>query len=101
MTNPGPWTPDQRRSVNPGPQQGRNPVFTNLDSVLIVVMVLSGLVFVIATIGAIADDHAGALMIAGLGLTITILCGLGRVVIHIAQTLDRIADDAREIRGIS
>lgn len=39
-------------------------------------------------------------MFAGGGLSILLLAGVGRVLVHIARTLDRMAVDAREVRGI-
>ena len=92
MTNPGPWT-------HPGAKATTR--FSGLDAALLVVMIVSGIVFVFGVIVAFADDSPESFMIAGLGLTTVILCGLGRVMIHIAQTLDGMAADAREIRGIS
>lgn len=91
MTNPGPWIPA-------GTAPAAKPRFDGLDSILIVVMALAGFVFVAAVFFAFADGDDGAFAVAGLSLMIAIMCGLGRVIIHIAQTLDRMANAGQSVQ---
>lgn len=99
MTNPSPWAPDGQNSAVAGPDTRSG--FRGLDTTLTVLAIIAGISLVISVVVAFADSDPVAFMAAGSSLMIMILCGLGRVVIHMAQTLDRIAVDAREVRGIS
>ena len=97
MTNPGPWTP-------PGTQaqpQASKPAFQILDMGLTLVMIAAGLMFAIAAIFVVMDSEPESFMAAGASLTVLILASIGRVVIHVAQTLDRIAADARDVRNVN
>lgn len=85
MTNPGPWTP---AGTTPQTKQS----FGTLDILLILAMIVSGLMFAFALFFGINEGDDQALVISGLSLTVLILSSLGRVVIHIAQTLDRMAN---------
>ncbi|MGW8593250.1 hypothetical protein ACWGLC_16285 [Dietzia sp. NPDC055877] len=91
MTNPGPWTP-------PGSQPQNKQRFEILDMAMILVMIAAGLMFAIAAIFVVMDSEPESFMAAGGSLTVLILAGLGRVVIHMAQTLDRIAANIRDVR---
>lgn len=91
MTNSGPWTAEGAKT---------STRFSGLDSALVLVMIVAGLILVFGVIIAFADNDPGSFTVAGLGLTTMIMCGLGRVLIHIAQTVDQIAADAKEVRGI-
>lgn len=92
MANPGSWTP-------PGPQPSTR--FSGTDIALQIFMVVAGLVLVFSVIVALAEGSPEAFVAAVMSVTTSILCALGRVVIHIARTLDQIGADAREVRAIS
>lgn len=99
MTQPGPWTPDQRQTVHSDfPQRGSHR-FSTLDAGLTLVMILSAFVFVFGTIFAVAGDHAESFLIGGMGLVAMVMCGMGRVLVHIAHTVDRIADSVTGAAG--
>lgn len=93
MTNPGPWP-----SPNSESAAGRS--FNGLDNALMLIMIVAGLMLVLGVVVAFGDENPAAFAVAVMGLMTMIMCGLGRVVIHMSQTLDRIALDARELRGI-
>ncbi len=92
MTQPGPWTRHQRHMVHSDTLEGGSRRFATLDAGLTLVMILSAFVFVFGTIFAVAGDHTESFLIGGMGLVTMILCGMGRVLIHIAHTVDRIAE---------
>lgn len=94
MTNPGPWTP-------PGSPPQTKQRFEILDMGMILVMIAAGLMFAIAAIFVVMDSEPESFMAAGASLTVLILASLGRVVIHMAQTLDRIAADLRDVRNVN
>lgn len=96
MTNPGPWTPPGTQAQPQAPKSA----FQILDMGLTLVMIAAGLLFVFAGIFVVTDGDPEAAMFAGGGLSILLLAGVGRVLVHIARTLDRMAVDAREVRGI-
>ena len=84
MTNPGPWTPT-------GTPPQTKPRFEILDMLLIIVMIGTAAMCGFALLFALIEGDGQAFVISLLFLATVILSGLGRVVVHIAQTLDRIA----------
>ena len=93
MTNPGPWTP-------PGSPPQTKQRFAILDMLLIIVMIGAAAMCGFALLFAIVESDDQALVISLLFLATVILSGLGRVVVHIAQTLDRIAAGAAAGRAM-
>lgn len=84
MTTPGPWTPTNT------PAQTK-PRFAILDTLLIIGMLGASAMCAFALLFALIESDEQAFVISLIFLATVILAGLGRVVVHIAQTLDRIA----------